>query len=87
MGFKGNDDVLGFPRSQQIQKRPTTIPALKEWRRLPPESTYALVLTYIGSIFNWGSSKQNQLGRRMLEHTNSMVLCLENLAVLKASST
>ena len=67
--FRSNEGILGFTKPDQVAFRPVPVPNLKNITSITCGANHALALTKDGAVYSWGSSQQNQLGRRVIERT------------------
>jgi regulator of chromosome condensation len=67
--YQGNDGILGFSPTTQIQRQPVLLSGLKKVTKIAAGANHVLALGTSGAVFAWGAGQQHQLGRRIVQRS------------------
>jgi regulator of chromosome condensation len=67
--FRGNEGILGFSKTTQVQDKLIEIPGLKNIVDIACGANHVICLDKSGTVTAFGSGQQNQLGRRIVERS------------------
>ena len=69
--FRSNEGATNFTPTVEIAARPILIDGLSNIIQIDAGSNHALAMDSKGTVFAWGSSEQDQLGRRIISTRRS----------------